>query len=357
MARRSTLQSVEPSGYAGWLVAALQDPAVYGETEAVELRETSVSWVFLAGERAYKLKKPVRLWFVDYSTPARRRAMCHDEVRLNRRLAREIYLGVCAIVRDGPRARLVHSGHARAIDHVVEMRRYDESVTAAAALLRGEAIPVDAIARRLVAFHAAVPARRPPSAVAACRARLAANVSALRALLPARALVLAHQARLAETFIDRHGRELERRARLGCVRDGHGDLRAEHVLLTRPPAIVDCIEFDAARRTIDVGADLACLKVDLAARGEPATGDELVEAYRRAGGDPGDDRLLDFWCAQQSHVEARIVLSRHGHAAIDRADALLDVASHFIASAARADAPPPGPGRFPTADRVIAAAD
>jgi aminoglycoside phosphotransferase family enzyme len=132
----ASLPSVPRGGYANWLVASLQDPGVYGETAAVELRETAISWVFLAAKRVYKLKKPVSLPFVDYSTPARRQAMCHEEVRLNRRLAPEIYLGVRAIVRHGARARLGRSGDARAIDHVVEMRRYDESATAAAVLQR-----------------------------------------------------------------------------------------------------------------------------------------------------------------------------------------------------------------------------
>jgi uncharacterized protein len=329
----ASLPGVARGGYANWLVASLQDPGVYGETTPVELRETAISWVFLAKERVYKLKRPVSLPFVDYSTPACRRAMCHEEVRLNRRLAPEIYLGVRAIVRDGDRARLTHSGDARAIDHVVEMRRYDESATAAAVLKRHESIPVDAIGRRLAAFHRAAPACRQPNPVASWETTLAANFSELRELLPARALVLSDQQRSAQAVLDLHGRELERRARLGRARDGHGDLRAEHVLVTRPLAIVDCVEFDAARRAVDVGDDLACLKVDLAAHGDPAIGDELVAAYRSAGGDPGTDRLLAYWCAYRSQVAARVVLSRHGHAAIDRADALLDAAHQFLASA------------------------
>jgi uncharacterized protein len=329
----ASLPSVARGGYASWLVASLQDPGVYGESAAVELRETAISWVFLAEERVYKLKKPVSLPFVDYSTPAARRAMCHEEVRLNRRLAPEIYLGVRAIVRHGDRARLAQSGDARAIDHVVEMRRYDESATAAAVLQRHKPIPVDAIGRRLAAFHHAAPACRQRSPVASWEATLAAHFSELRELLPARALVLSHQERLAQAFLDVHSGELERRARLGRVRDGHGDLRAEHILVTRPLAIVDCVEFDAARRAVDVGDDLACLKVDLAARGDPAMGDELVAAYRSAGGDPGTDRLLAYWCAYRSQVAARVVLSRHGHAAIGRADAMLDAAHQYLAGA------------------------
>jgi uncharacterized protein len=158
----ASVPSLARGSYANWLVASLQDPGVYRESAAVELRETAISWVFLAQERVYKLKKPVSLPFVDYSTPACRRAMCHEEVRLNRRLAPEIYLGVRAIVRHGARARLAQSGDPRAIDHVVEMRRYDESATAAAILQRREPIPIDAIGRRGAALPPPPPALPPP---------------------------------------------------------------------------------------------------------------------------------------------------------------------------------------------------
>jgi uncharacterized protein len=329
MVLRRPLPRVAPDGYEGWLVAGLQDSAVYGESEPVELRETAISWVFLTKNRAYKLKKPLSLPYVDYSTAAMRRDMCHEELRLNRRLAPEIYVDVRAVLRDGSSARLGQSGDPGAIDHVVEMRRYDDGVTAAAALLRGEAIPLQDIGKRLAAFHADAPPRRPPSTAAAYRASVGATVSVLRTLLPGRALVLSREERLIRSLIDRCRRELDRRVRGGFVRDGHGDLRAEHVLLTRPLAIVDCIEFDAARRSIDVGADLARLKVDLVARGKPELGDGLVAAYRSAGGDPGDDRLLDLWCAKESLAAARIVLSRHGRAAIGRAETLLDLAGGF----------------------------
>jgi len=189
------------------------------------------------------------------------------------------------------------------------------------------------IGRRLAAFHADAPVRRPPGTTAACRAAVGATVSALRSFLPGRALLLSREERLVRSVIDRCRRELEWRVRHGYVRDGHGDVRAEPVLLTQPPALVDCIEFDATRRTMDVGADLARLKVDLTARGKPQLGDELVAAYRNAGGDPGEDHLLDLWCAHESLEAARIVLSRHGHAAIGRAETLLDLAAHFANSA------------------------
>ena len=281
----ASLPSVARGGYAKWLVASLQDPGVYGESAPVVLRETAISWVFFAEERVYKLKKPVSLPFVDYSTAACRRAMCHEEVRLNRRLAPEIYVGVRAIVRHGVRARLAQSGDARAIDHVVEMRRYDESATAAAVLQRHEPIPVDAIGRRLAAFHRAAPACRQRSPVASWETTLAAHFSELRELLPARALVLSHQERLAQAFLARHGCELERRARLGSVRDGHGDLRAEQVtfcrrIITPTKALVP---FTSPTQPLDGAAAAACATLaSLAAPASDATATAASTRRREA---------------------------------------------------------------------------
>ena len=182
------------------------------------------------------------------------------------------------------------------------MRRYDdERRRQPPRCCAGKPSRLQDIGKRLAAFHADAPPPRPPSTAAACRASVGATVSVLRTLLPGRALVLSREERLIRSLIDRSQAASSTDASgCGFVRDGHGDLRAEHVLLTRPLAIVDCIEFDAARRSIDVGADLARLKVDLVARGKPEMGDELVAAYRSAGGDAGDDRLLDLWCAKES---------------------------------------------------------
>ena len=112
--------------------AALQDL----DAGVVEARETHISWVFLVGERAYKLKKPLVLPFLDYGTPARRREMCLDEVRLNRRLAPSVYLGVRGIARTSSGAELCDVDDPGAVDYVVEMRRYDEEQTLAATLQR-----------------------------------------------------------------------------------------------------------------------------------------------------------------------------------------------------------------------------
>src|SRR5689334_24854925 len=151
----------------------------------VEERETHISHVWLTADRAYKLKKPVRLPFVDYSTLERRHAFCREEVRLNRRLAPDVYLGVCALVRTPGGLRPAPEASEEAVDYVVVMRRYDERATLAQRLATGSAGEADvrAVGRRLAEFHAN--ARRPSQperTVAALAAMLAENFTTLRGL-------------------------------------------------------------------------------------------------------------------------------------------------------------------------------
>ena len=128
----------------------------------VTLRETHISWVFMAGDRAFKLKKPVVLDFVDYGTPARRQAMCQEEVRLNARLAPDLYVGVRSVADRGDRLEIADAGDPAAIDYVVEMRRYDERATLAALAAAGCIAPgqMGAVGERLGTFHAGCPPQR-----------------------------------------------------------------------------------------------------------------------------------------------------------------------------------------------------
>jgi uncharacterized protein len=118
--------------------------------------------------------------------------------------------------------------------------------------------------------------------------------------------------RLAHTFISAHADLFYTRAREGRIREGHGDLRAEHVLVNGDVRIVDCVEFDPELRELDVADDLAFLVFDLAARGGGDLGDGLVEAYRGAGGDPGDDSLIAFYAVYRALVRAKVALVRSG---------------------------------------------
>lgn len=282
-------------------------------SEPVELRETHISRVLLTETRAYKLKKQVRLPFLDYSSLERRHEFCREEVRLNRRLAPDVYRGVRALVRTPRGVRMVPDGAADALEYVVEMRRYDENSTLSRRLAAGTAgeAEVRAVGHRLAAFHArAARPKSPERAIPALEAMLGENFATLRGL-DADPAVVDDGARLADAVLAGRREELVRRARAGLVRDGHGDLRAEHVVLERGIEIVDCVEFDPALRQIDVGLDLAFLVMDLR-RCDDHLAAILLSSYRDAGGDPGDDTLVDFFTAQRAFIRAKVALVRAG---------------------------------------------
>jgi aminoglycoside phosphotransferase family enzyme/predicted kinase len=296
--------------------AALARPNFYpSPPDRVDVRETHISWVFLAGDRAYKLKKPVVLPFLDYGTPQRRREMCREEVRLNRRLAPDLYLGVRAVAATADGLALGAEEDPRAVDYLVEMLRFDESCTLAAKLERGELNrgEVAAVGRMLARFHARaqrVAAVGVPAL--AVERRITEDFQELLAIVDQRAEIgrLLALERFAHAFLVAHAPMLDARARRGLVREVHGDLRAEHVLLDESLQVVDCIEFDRGLRELDVADDLAFLVMDLVAHGGERFARTLVGAYRDAGGDPGEDRLIAFYATYRALVRAKISLLR-----------------------------------------------
>jgi aminoglycoside phosphotransferase family enzyme/predicted kinase len=283
--------------------------------DEAEIEETHISWVFLTGDRAFKVKKPVVLPFVDYGTPARRLAMCRAEVELNRRLAPDVYLGVRSLVpAGGGRLELGAEDDPDAVDYAVEMRRYAADATLAARLAAGTAgrAELTAVGERLARFHAK--AQRCPTMNGAEAAKRAVddNFASLRSLLQQQSerRALARAERFASAFLTRAWDELQRRGASGMVRDCHGDLRLEHVLLESGVDVVDCVEFNAGLRQIDVAADLAFLVMELHEAGRPDLAAVLARAYRTAGGDPGSDALLAFFAAYRAQVRAKVALTR-----------------------------------------------
>jgi len=295
------------------ILGAMRAPAFYGagEDEPVTVAQTHISWVFAIGERAYKLKKPVTFSFLDYSSAQRRREMCEREVELNRRLAAETYLGVRGVTLAGGAPRLAREGE-EAVEWLVEMRRFDPADTLAAAIAAGRAgaATLEAVGRRLAGFHAAAGVRAPPAGDIEHVKRAADDN--LESLLGAGPLaprrVFAAQ-RFVDAMLERHRELIAARGAAGRVRDGHGDLRAEHVLLGEPLQILDAVEFDAGLRAIDVGADLAFLVMDVTALGRPDLARALVDGYRAAGGDPGPDELLALHAANRAWVRAKVALA------------------------------------------------
>jgi aminoglycoside phosphotransferase family enzyme/predicted kinase len=328
------------------------DAAVHSVTEAmgrscfypgsppVTVCETHTAWVFLAGTHAYKVKKPVRMEFLDFSTLERRRLACLEELAINRELAPRIGVRLRAIVPLSDSYALVDPRASGAVEYAIEMRRFDEDRTMAALVDRGALSEeqVRAVARRLAAFHAAAPLRGTRDPVGELRRMCDGNLRELLALVDTdgarRAVALE---RFTDAFLVAHRDEIAARAEAGRIRDGHGDLRAEHVVLEDPLVIVDRLEFDRRLRETDVADDLAFLVMDLERLGARDPARLLVESYRDAGGDPGSDALLAFYAAHRAIVRMKVALLRAAQlgdpvavaAAHERAGELLDLAERL----------------------------
>jgi aminoglycoside phosphotransferase family enzyme/predicted kinase len=291
------------------LLLALANPATYGGVH-VTVHETHASWVFVAGERAFKIKKPVALGFLDYSTAARRHAACVEEVRVNQELAPDVYLGVRAIVRTDTGFAFTADHEApEAVEYAVEMRSFDESDTLAG-LIASEALTsghIEALARRLAEFHRIAPVVA-GGGVTQVLDECLQNIRELREASQPLELPVSLAESFVEMFVRVHAGEIERRRGAGLVRDVHGDLRCEHVLLTPSVRIVDRIEFDPLLRHSDIACDLAFLTMDLEAHGQLWAAERLLSVYRDCGMDTGGDALLSFYGANRALVRAKVAL-------------------------------------------------
>ena len=307
------------------LISALSDPDTYGGVPVV-VHETHASWVLVAGACAYKVKKPLALGFLDYSTPALRRRACIEEVRVNQELAPGIYVGVRAIVRvDGGFAFSLDDETPDAVDYAVEMRSFDEAGSLAGLIASSTLTSehLQAVASRLASFHRTAPVVA-GGGVAQELAVWRRNVAELRQA--ARPVGLAsgpaESESFAEMFVRLNAHELERRRADGMVCDVHGDLRCEHVLAIPSVRIVDRIEFDPSLRHTDIACDVAFLAMDLEAHGQRWAARELVSAYRGSGMDPGSDALRSFHGAHRALVRAKVALIAAAEHDDERAPAL-----------------------------------
>lgn len=280
--------------------------AVRRQEDVREERETRASWLFMTPKTVCKLKKPTRTAFFDFTRPDIRRRNCWQEVRLNRRLAPAVYLGTEDIS--------LESGNGVA-DWMVRMRR----LPAAAALDRQiaagrlDVAKLERVLRRL-AYFLTVPLPRgtdPAARLAIIRGGVAANLAILgqgEYALSTRALNAA-AARLEEDM-ERCRTLLWSRVAEGCVVEGHGDLRPEHVYLTDPPVVIDCLEFDRRLRLLDPLEDLALLALEAGLCGASHVGMAAVAAYARLSGDAVPPDLMGFYLRRASLLRARLCVQR-----------------------------------------------
>lgn len=294
-------------------VAFLSQPASYPEHGIrLETIETHMSWLFLTGQHVYKLKKPFHHDIIDYRSAGARQRCCELEFRLNQRLAADVYLGVVPLTCDRA-GRLALAGRGQRIDSLVKMRRLASHLTLEHRIRHGLFDAADArdIIRRLVPFFAdAARSRWTPAGYKRHLARLigvAASELSRREFGLDRQLVEAVAAGLREG-IKTHGGLLDLRVRDGRIVEGHGDLRPEHIYLTQPPTIIDCIEFDRALRTRDPLDELSFLVMECERLGEPASDEWLFDAYRELGDDAPPRPLIELHKAQNALVRAKVAI-------------------------------------------------
>lgn len=295
-------------------VRFLSSPSAYGDAAvSVECFETHMSMIFLAGDRAYKIKKPIRLPFADYSTLEARKANCETEVRLNRRLAPETYLRVAPLTL-APTGALMLDGDGPAVEWVVVMRRLPNGLMLDRLLAAGALTPEDVnrLARFLAEFYQR--ADRPDVAPPDYFARLLAEQAVNREILTRRSFAVDHgRLPLVLDRLDAALRQyrpfLEGRAAGQCLVDGHGDLRPEHICLTARIVIFDCLEFDAQLRLVDPADELAFLGMECELLGAPWLGRALWDSISSELGDEAPASLFHLHFARRAMLRARLTLA------------------------------------------------
>ena len=334
------------------LIAALRDPRRYPHpVERVTLLETHISWVLLTGRYAYKLKKPVALGFLDFSTLEARKAACEEELRLNRRTAPDLYLEVVPVTGTEAEPRL--GGKGRAIDYAVKMQEFPQDALLDRVAARGELTPalMDDLAAEVAAFHAQVARAGPGSEFGSPEdviAQARQNFDQVRALDPDQESAAALQRLAAWTEREFAHRKdvLAARRDDGFVRECHGDLHLRNLLLLdRRIVPFDCIEFNAHFRWIDVMSEVAFLVMDLVDHRFAAHAGRFLDAYLEETGDYAGLACLRFYLVYRAMVRAKVACMRAHQlpaGAPDRAPAerefreYLRLAERFVALERRA---------------------
>lgn len=298
------------------LVEAMSRPDFYPHRPAsVELVQTHISFVFIAGDRVYKVKKAVDFGFLDFTTLEKRKHYCGEELRLNRRLAPEAYLEVAEIGED--ESGELRLGTGRAVDYAVVMTKLPLERMLKRLLAEGKVPPeaMDAVAAKVAAFHAA--------AETGGRIDRIGGIDTIR---------FNHDENFEQTakyigvtiardrydflkdwvrrFLERERALFEKRVAEHRIRDCHGDLHAEHICLADGIVIFDCIEFNERFRFADVAAEVAFLAMDLDYNGYPGHARAFVDAYVRHSGDGDLRRLLDFYRCYYAYVRGKVTSFR-----------------------------------------------
>lgn len=326
-------------------VRFLLAPAVYPHPVGrVELVQTHISYVLLAGDFVYKLKKPVDFGFLDFTTLAKRGYFCAEELRLNRRLCPEIYLEVVSLNRAGDGA-LSLGGAGGPVEYLLKMVRMPEEGMMPRLIDRGEltAGHLQLIVQRLVPFYRLAddsPAVRELGGAEAVRFNIEENFQQTADFVGTPALSRARFARIKDRSLDFLSRRerFQARQEAGWIREGHGDLHAANICFAGDQVhIFDCIEFNRRFRCADVAEDIAFLAMDLDFRGLGELSRHFVAEYARQADDPGVLTMLPFYCCYRAYVRGKISLFTAAEPEVDEVtkEKSLEQAGRYFALAQR----------------------
>ena len=333
------------------MVADLLQPAAYpGGVQGVELAETHISWVFLAGDCAYKFKKPLDLGFLDFRDPARRLHYCREELRLNARLAPEIYLDLAGAVHTPAGWRVVP--WREGAEPAVRMRRFADEARLDRVLAAGrlDEAALEPFARSLAAFQQALPPAPADGSLgtaAAVAHPARANFEAMsrQRLAAETANRLAQLERWTRTQAEARAAMFDARLADGFVREGHGDLHLGNlVMLDGRIVAFDGIEFDPALRWIDLQSEVAFLLMDLESRRRPDLGWRFYNAWLQASGDYEGLAVLRWYLVYRHLVRTKIAAIRLSQPGLDPAEGQTlqeELAQHVAQASAHATPPAP----------------
>lgn len=294
-------------------VAALMRPGGYPEpTGKVEAVETHMSWVFLTDRHAYKLKKPVRFDFLDFSTLEARERDCREEIRLNRRLAPGTYLGVVPLAVSG-RGELQLGGGGTVVDWLVKMRRLPSASMLDSVIVAGraDAAVISKVAEQLSRFYSALPpiALSPSDYIKRFEREIDEHRRELAMPDYDMPNELVSSVILAQAnFLQSNAELLHDRIKGHRIVEGHGDLRPEHVYVGDPPAVIDCLEFCRRFRIVDPADELAFLWMECAFLGAPEVGEGIWQAYAETADDRAPGVLLSFYRSHRACLRAKLSL-------------------------------------------------
>jgi len=320
------------------IIEALSRPEAYPERPpAVQVIETHISVVFLLGQHVYKIKKPVDLGFLDFSTLEKRKFYCHEEVRLNRRLSPDVYFGVVPISRrDGS---LAVGGQGEVVEYAVKMRQLPADRIMDRLLEQDKITPemMERLAAKIAAFHQAAETSPEIAQFGSkeinlknCQENFDQTKKYLGAALPESDFEKIKA--FSYRFVEENSPLFDKRMRQDRVRDCHGDLHTQHVCFADNIYVFDCIEFNDRFRFSDVAREVAFLAMDLDFHGRQDLAKHFIDSYEKVTGDIEMGCLLAFYKSYLAYVRGKVTAFRldEPRLAKDEAQRLKEVARRYF---------------------------